>query len=88
MSGYAGFSAWSTTPVAALSRVIAVINGKGGVFKTSLVANLGGLLAEGGSRLLLVDLDPQGNLGEDLGYANKGDGGRSRAAFAVFRGST
>ncbi|WP_091564618.1 ParA family protein [Arthrobacter sp. ok362] len=61
---------------AALSRVIAVINGKGGVFKTSLVANVGGLLAEGGSRVLLVDLDPQGILAEDLGYADQGDGGR------------
>jgi cellulose biosynthesis protein BcsQ len=67
-----------------LSRVIAVINGKGGVFKTSLVANVGGLLAEGGSRVLLVDLDPQGNLAEDLGYADRGDGGRSLAASLCF----
>lgn len=70
----------------ALSRVIAVINGKGGVFKTSLVANVGGLLAEGGSRVLLVDLDPQGNLAEDLGYADQGDGGRSLAASLCFGG--
>lgn len=82
-----GFSAWSTTPVAGLSRLIAVINGKGGVFKTSLVAaNLGGLLADGGPRVLLVDLDPQGNLAEDLGYANQGDGGRSLAASLCFGG--
>jgi chromosome partitioning protein len=51
-----------------LSRVIAVMNGKGGVFKTTLTANLGGLLAYNGQRVLLVDLDPQGNLAEDLGY--------------------
>jgi len=68
----------------ALSRVIAVINGKGGVFKTSLVANVGGLLAEAGSRVLLVDLDPQGNLAEDLGYSEQGDGGRSLAAALCF----
>lgn len=67
-----------------LSRVIAVINGKGGVFKTSLVANVGGLLAEAGSRVLLVDLDPQGNLAEDLGYSDHGDGGRSLAAALCF----
>lgn len=61
----------------ATGRTIAVINGKGGVGKTSLVANLGGLLAEAGHRVLLVDLDPQGNLGEDLGYtaAERGDDG-------------
>lgn len=68
----------------ALSRVIAVINGKGGVFKTSLVANVGGLLAEAGSRVLLVDLDPQGNLAEDLGYSDQADGGRSLAAALCF----
>jgi len=44
------------------------MNGKGGVFKTTLTANLGGLLAINGKRVLLVDLDPQGNLAEDLGY--------------------
>lgn len=54
-----------------LDRVIAVINGKGGVLKTTLVANLGGLLAASGFRVLLIDLDPQGNLAEDLGYTGE-----------------
>ena len=58
----------ATIDRSALSRVIAVMNGKGGVFKTTLTANLGGLLAYNGQRVLLVDLDPQGNLAEDLGY--------------------
>ena len=49
-------------------RVVAVINGKGGVLKTTLTANIGGLLAHSGYHVLLVDLDPQGNLAEDLGY--------------------
>ena len=52
----------------ALHRVTAVINGKGGVFKTTLAANISGLLAESGYKVLLVDLDPQGNIAEDLGY--------------------
>ncbi|MDT0235246.1 ParA family protein [Curtobacterium sp. BRB10] len=52
----------------ALNRVIAVSNGKGGVLKTTITANIGGLLAASGSRVLLVDLDPQGNLAEDLGF--------------------
>ncbi len=51
-----------------LRRVIAFANDKGGVFKTSLVAAIGALLAQGGHRILLIDLDPQANLGEDLGY--------------------
>lgn len=51
-----------------LSRVVAGINQKGGVGKTSLIANLGASYAANGWRVLLVDLDPQGNLGLDLGY--------------------
>jgi len=51
-----------------LFRVCAIINGKGGVGKTTLTANIGGLLALGGWRVLLVDLDFQGDLGRDLGY--------------------
>lgn len=51
-----------------LSRVCAFVNGKGGVLKTTLTANIGGLLAVSGWRVLLVDFDPQGNLGLDLGY--------------------
>lgn len=43
-------------------RVWAVANQKGGVGKTSSVVSLGGLLAQSGKRVLLVDLDPQGSL--------------------------
>ena len=57
----------------ALSRVIAVANGKGGVLKTSLVANVGGYLAATGMRILLVDLDAQGNLKFDLGLVDSAD---------------
>lgn len=53
-----------------LDRVCAVINGKGGVGKTTIVANVGGLLAKSDYRVLLVDLDPQGNLAEDLGFTD------------------
>lgn len=57
--------AFDRTP---LRRMVAVANGKGGVGKTSTSSHVGGLLAEAGHRVLLVDLDPQGNLGEDFGY--------------------
>lgn len=48
-------------------RVIAVSNQKGGVGKTTLVANLGAALAEQGRRVVLIDLDPQGALTASFG---------------------
>lgn len=53
-----------------LQQVVALINGKGGVGKTTITTNSGGLLAADGWRVLAVDLDPQGNVGLDLGYAD------------------
>lgn len=70
----------------ALSRVIAVINGKGGVLKTTIVSNVAGILAASGYRVLVVDLDPQGNLAEDLGYdlAADNDQGAALAKALMF----
>ena len=45
-----------------MGRVIAFANQKGGVAKTTTTLNLGVAFAEKGMRVLLVDLDPQGNL--------------------------
>lgn len=55
------------------SNVVAVTNGKGGVGKTSVAANVAGEAAALGRRVLTIDLDDQGNLGEDLGYYHDGD---------------
>lgn len=44
-----------------MSKVLAVLMNKGGVGKTSLVTNLAALLADEGKRVLLVDVDGQGN---------------------------
>jgi chromosome partitioning protein len=57
--------------------VFAVANAKGGVGKTSLVANLSGLLARSGLQVLAIDLDPQGNLAHDLGYRDRTDDGHN-----------
>src|SRR5260370_1952882 len=51
-----------------LARVIAFANQKGGVAKTTTTLNLGVAMSEKGQRVLLVDLDPQGNLTMSQGW--------------------
>jgi chromosome partitioning protein len=48
--------------------VIAVTQQKGGVGKTTSVANIAAALAERGERVLAVDCDPQGSLTLSLGF--------------------
>ncbi|MDO7877719.1 ParA family protein [Hymenobacter sp. ASUV-10] len=50
-----------------MGKIIAFTNQKGGVGKTTSVANIGAGLARAGHRVLLLDLDPQANLTKGLG---------------------
>src|SRR3989442_4306785 len=58
----------STKKGSPLGRVIAFANQKGGVAKTTTTLNLGVALKEKGHEVLLVDLDPQGNLTMSQGW--------------------
>ena len=61
-----------------LARVVTVANGKGGVGKSTVAANVAGLAAAANWKVLLADFDPQGNAGHILGYGWNGqsDAGR------------
>lgn len=67
-----------------MGKIIAIANQKGGVGKTTTAINLSSSLAFAEARVLLVDMDPQGNASSGIGFETKSE---YRSVYDVLIGS-
>lgn len=67
-----------------MAKVIAIVNQKGGVGKTTTAVNVGAGLAKAGKRVLLIDLDPQGSLTTSFAFNVSRD---DKTAYELLKGT-
>lgn len=66
-----------------MSRIIAIANRKGGVGKTTTTVNVATAMAAAGKKVLVIDLDPQGNASTSMGIDKRG---RMASSYEVLLG--